>query len=334
VVARALLVASCALALLTACSSAPLPAATVDGIDISNERVASDVALFTAMTGIAQQPCSRPEANESLESACARAMLSNIIQETVLSEYAQAHDIGTEPGAVTQAVTSLKQQVGGAEVVDRALADAHVARAVFRNLARRVVLFGNVQTAVAAELVSPDDVRAAYDGDPMAYTTLHAEHILVDTQSEADDVYAEVTRPGATEQDFLDLAKRVSNDQTADLGTVPATQLDQDFVRAALALEPGEISAPVHTQFGWHVIRLVDANVRPFASARASIEGQLSQQAFNDWFDRAMRAATIEVNPRYGRWDASIPGVVPITSTATGSPTSAPATGSASPAAP
>jgi parvulin-like peptidyl-prolyl isomerase len=334
VVARALLLASLALALLSGCSSAPLPAATVDGIDISNQRVANDVALFTAMTGIVQQPCSQPEANETLESACARAMLSNLIQETVLAEYATAHDIATEPDAVTQAVIGLKQQVGGVEVVDKALADADVPRAAFRNLARRVVLFGNVQTAVADELVSPQDVRAAYDADPLAYTTLHAEHILVDTQKQADEVYAEVTRPGATEQDFLDLAKRVSKDNTADLGSVPATQLDEDFVHAALELEPGEISPPVHTQFGWHVIRLVDANVTPFASARASIEGQLSQQAFNDWLDRALRSATIEVNPRYGRWDASLPGVLPITSTATGSATQAAGAGTPSPAVP
>jgi hypothetical protein len=334
VVARAILLASLVLALLSGCSSAQLPAATVDGIDISNERVANDVDLFTAMTAIAQQPCSQPETNETLEAACARAMLSNLIEETVLGEYASAHDIGTEPGAVTRTVIGLKQQVGGAEVVDQALADANVSLAAFRNLARRVVLFGNVQTAVADELVSEADVRAAYEADPLAYTTLHAEHILVDTRKQADEVYREVTAPGATEQDFLDLAKRASKDNTADLGSLPATQLDRDFVHAALALRPGEISPPVHTQFGWHVIRLVDANVTPFASARASIEGQLSQRAFNDWLDRELHAATIEVNPRYGRWDASVPGVLPITSTATGSAAPAAGAGSPSPTAP
>jgi peptidyl-prolyl cis-trans isomerase SurA len=334
VIARKILPVLVSFALLSACSSAQPPAATVDGVEISNEQVASDVALFTAMTAIAQQPCGQPDANESQESACARSMLSNLIQEAVLAEYATAHDITTEAGAVSQAVSDLKAQVGGAQVVDDALAKASVSPEAFRNLARRIVLFGNVQTAVAADLVSAADIRAIYDENPIQYTSLHAEHILVDTEHEADDVYAEVTAPGATEQDFLDLAKKVSNDSAGDLGSIAATELDADFVEAALALKPGEISPPVHTQFGWHVIRLVETSVSPFASVRVAIEQQLSQQAFTNWFDQQLRAATVDVNPRYGRWDVSLPAVVRITSTATGSASATPATGAPSPAVP
>jgi peptidyl-prolyl cis-trans isomerase SurA len=334
VIARGIFVAFMSFALFSACSSAQPPAATVDGVEISNERVASDVALFTAMTAIAQAPCSQPDVGESQESACARAMLSNLIQEAVLTKYAKAHDISTEAGAVSQAVIGLKAQVGGAQVVDDALAKEKVPPEAFRNLARRIVLFGNVQTAVAAGLVGADDVRASYDEDPTPYTSVHAEHILVDTEGDADDVYAEVTQPGSTEQDFLDLAKEVSNDAAGDLGSIAASQLDPDFLKAALELEPGEISAPVHTQFGWHVIRLVETSVAPFATVRDTIQQQLSQQAFTDWFDQQLRAATVEVNPRYGRWDVSLPGVVRITSTATGSASATPATGAPSPVTP
>jgi parvulin-like peptidyl-prolyl isomerase len=338
VAARRIFVALVSFALLSACSSATPPAATVDGIGISNERVASDVALFTAVTAIAQQACGEPDPGESQQSACARAMLSNLIQEKVLSEYADAHDIRTDAGDVSQAVNSLKAQVGGAQVLDKALADGHVPVEAFRNLARRVVLFGNVQTAVAADLVTADDVRANYEDNAGQYTSVHAEHILVSTQREADDVYAKVTRPEATEQDFLDLAKQVSIDTSAkknsgDLGPIAATDLDPDFLQAALALKPGEISSPVQTQFGWHVIRLVESSVTPFASVRGTIEQQLSQQAFTDWFSRQLRAATVEVNPRYGRWDVSLPAVVRITSTATGSASAAPETGAPSPVA-
>jgi parvulin-like peptidyl-prolyl isomerase len=329
VTARRILVALASFGLLSACSSAQPPAATVDGIDISNERVASDVALFTAVTSIAQQPCGQPDAGESQESACARAMLSNLIQEAVLAEYADAHDIHTESGAVSQAVVDLQAQVGGAEVVDAALASEHVSAAAFRNLARRIVLFGNVQTAVAADLVSAADVRASYDDNPDQYTSLHAQHILLATEREADDVYAEVMRPAASEQDFLDLAKEVSTDPTSDLGSLQASQLDADFVRAALALKPGEISRPVQTQFGWHVIRLVETSMAPFVTVRATIQQQLSQQAFTVWFEQQLRVATVDVNPRYGRWDVSLPGVVRISSTATGSASAGPSSSGA-----
>ena len=257
----------------------------MDGVDISNERVASDVALFTAVTAIAQQPCAQPEADESQASACARAMLSNLIQERVIADYAAAHDITTDAGAVSQAVNDLKAQVGGAQVVDDALAKEHVPPDAFRNLARRVVLFGNVQTAVAADLVSAADVRASYDEDPGQYASLHAEHILVDTQKEANDAYAQVTADGATEEDFLALAKDISIDPSAqqnsgDLGPIQASELDPTFVEAALALKPGEISQPVQTQFGWHVIRLVErASRRSRACAARSSSSSRSRRS-------------------------------------------------------
>src|SRR5207244_6439940 len=89
------------------------------------------------------------------------------------------------------------------------------------------------------------------------------------SKAEAEHVYAEVTAPGATEKTFQDLAKKVSIDTGSassggDLGIQTASTFDPTFAQAALALKLGEISKPVHTQFGWHVIRLVSKDVKPF----------------------------------------------------------------------
>ena len=96
-----------------------------------------------------------------------------------------------------------------------------------------------------------------------------------------------------------------------------------DFVAGALALKPGEISAPVQTQFGWHVILLVSVDVQPFADVEAQLRSQQATQVYADWFRATIASADIEVNPRIGRFDAATGEVLPIRSTATGLPTSA-----------
>ena len=72
-----------------------------------------------------------------------------------------------------------------------------------------------MQTAVASAKSSDADLRQQYQEQTSRYTTVQVDHILVKTKAEADEVYAQVTAPGATEQDFLDLAKEVSIDPTS-----------------------------------------------------------------------------------------------------------------------
>jgi foldase protein PrsA len=151
---------------------------------------------------------------------------------------------------------------------------------------------------------------------------------LVKTKAEAEAVYRQVTAPGATRADFLKLAKNVSIDPTAaqNSGALPATPASK-FVKpiadAALAMKPGDISRPVHTPFGWHVIHLVDKQITAFAQVRKQAEAT----GFRDWVRQQDQAGAIDVDPSFGRFDPSTLQVVRITSTDP-SATTSPATGS------
>jgi hypothetical protein len=78
----------------------------------------------------------------------------------------------------------------------------------------------------------------------------------------------------------------------------------------------------VHTQFGWHVIELISAKVTPFEQVKSQLVAQQGGGAFVQWLKGRLSSAKVEVNPRYGRFDRSTGNVVPITSTATGQPSS------------
>src|SRR5207245_1731299 len=122
-------------------------------------------------------------------------------------------------------------------------------------------------------------------------------HILVKTKAEADRIFARVTR-----RNFAGLARRYSTDtgsasRGGDLGTTRATALDPTFVRAALSLRPGQISGPVQTQFGWHVIRLISERVLPFSQVRRQLVLASAGPVFTAWL-RARAGTGVDVNPR------------------------------------
>src|ERR1700759_704341 len=92
---------------------------------------------------------------------------------------------------------------------------------------------------------------------------VHARHILVETEDEAKAVKAELDK-GA---DFAELAKTKSKDPGAsdggDLGYFTKDQMVPEFAEVAFKLDVGQISDPVKTQFGWHIIKVEDKRTKP-----------------------------------------------------------------------
>jgi hypothetical protein len=324
---RASAIALVACLALVSCSSAKPPAAIVEGERITDEQLAHDVSLFSFLAAVNQSQCGQPASGESAHSACARFTLSNVIQIDLAKHYASAHDIKVDDKSVTDTISRLETGLGGAAKLDAQLKASGITRTDLADLARRLLLFGAVRTAVGGRSVTDAELQQLYEQDKTQFTQLHVEHILVDTQAEAERIAER-----ATPQNFGALAKKYSIDPSAkqnagDLGTVSASQLDQAFVAAALALKPGEISPPVQTQFGWHVILLVDPpQVTPFEQVRDQLMTQASGQAFDTWLRGQLLKAQITVNPKYGRFDPTTGEVAPIRSTATGS--AAPTAGS------
>ena len=148
--------------------------------------------------------------------------------------------------------------------------------------------------------VKPDDaaLRAYYDSHKSQFEQVKASHILIrfkgspvpvregqkdltpeDALAKAQEIRKKLAEGG----DFAALAKSDSDDtgtaqQGGSLGTFPHGQMVPDFEKAAFALTPGQISDPVKTQFGYHIIR-VDLKVeKKFDDAKADLEKQMKPQ--------------------------------------------------------
>ena len=126
---------------------------------------------------------------------------------------------------------------------------------------------------------------------------VRARHILVATEAEAKEI-AERLKKG---DDFAALAKEKSKDPNAeggDLGFFSRDQMLKPFEDAAFALDVGQISEPVQTQFGWHIIKLEEKRDQPlptFDQVKAVIIAQLVQAKAQEVIGGLRDAAKIEV---------------------------------------
>ncbi len=119
---------------------------------------------------------------------------------------------------------------------------------------------------------------------------VRASHILVESKEEAQAIVERV-KGG---DDFADVAREKSTGPSAssggDLGYFERGQMVPTFSDAAFALEVDEISEPVQTQFGWHVIKVTDRRQAP-APTLDEMRGELSQQLTNDIVDEIIDGA-------------------------------------------
>ena len=126
---------------------------------------------------------------------------------------------------------------------------------------------------------------------------VHARHILVETEDEAKAVEEELKK-GA---DFAELAKKKSKDPGAsdggDLGFFTKDQMVPEFSAVAFALEPGKISDPVKSQFGWHIIKVEEKRNRKapdFEQVKGQIETYVTRKAQAEYVAKLREAAKIE----------------------------------------
>jgi peptidyl-prolyl cis-trans isomerase C len=126
---------------------------------------------------------------------------------------------------------------------------------------------------------------------------VHARHILVATEDEAKAIEALLKKGG----DFAALAKEKSKDPSAadggDLGYFTKEQMVPEFAEAAFKLEKGQISDPVKTQFGWHIIKIEDKRTKPtptFDEVKSQLQTYVEHRTQADMVQKLRSAANIE----------------------------------------
>lgn len=155
--------------------------------------------------------------------------------------------------------------------------------------------------------VSDKDVKDYYEKHKEDFTTvsqIRASHILVKTEEEAKKILERLKKG----ENFAKIAKKISIDHGSaknggDLGFFSKGQMVPEFEAAAVKLKPGEISEPVKTQFGYHIIKVMDKKqgqiiefekVKDFISQRLSAEKQ--KEVFDSYIEGLKKTYKVEIN--------------------------------------
>ena len=191
----------------------------------------------------------------------------------------------------------LMAQAARADKLDQTL-DYKAELAYLQDRALRQAYF----EAEIAKSITPDTVKAAYDEYVKAFqpqVEVHAEHILVKTEAEAQDIEKQLAG-GAK---FEDIAKAKSIDTGSaanggDLGFFGKGQMVKPFEDAAFALKAGEVSQPVQSQFGWHVIKLIETRQtqpQTFDQLSAQLQQQVVVKVFDAAIEKLKAGTTIDI---------------------------------------
>ena len=179
----------------------------------------------------------------------------------------------------------------------------------------RAFLAGRMIDRIAARPLDEAAVQAAYEaqfGGVEPATEWNASHILVETETEARAIVQQL----ADGADFAELAMEKSTGPSGPrggaLGWFGAGQMVPAFQAAVEGLEPGAVSEPVETQFGWHVVKLNETRLTeapPLEEVRAQVEQALREAQVDAEIQRLTEAAAVtraevEIDPAVIRDDA------------------------------
>lgn len=150
--------------------------------------------------------------------------------------------------------------------------------------------------------LSDAEVKTFFDQNEDKFTVgtkIRASHILVGTEQEAVDILERLNK-GEKFEKLAELSKDTGSAQKGgDLGYFGRGQMVPEFEQAALSLKPGEVSKPVKTRFGYHVIKLIDiqkGEPANFEQSMESIKKQLLGEKRKSVFDSFVKKLKADIN--------------------------------------
>ena len=249
-------------------------------------------------------------------------VLSGLIQIQLLEAKATEADKTTGKEMADKKLADAKTHLGSEEKVDNQLKLMGMTREEFT---AKLVQQSTAEAVVKRELkvnVTDDDVKKYYEDNPSRFEQpeqVHAAHILLATKDMktntelTEDKKAaklklaqDLVKRARAGEDFGKLAKEYSEDPgSKDKGgeyTFPRGQMVAEFEAAAFSLSPGQVSDVVTTQFGYHVIKVIDkipAKKVEFAKVSPDIKEYLAQQAMSkqlpDFLAQLKKDAGVEI---------------------------------------
>jgi peptidyl-prolyl cis-trans isomerase C len=244
-----------------------------------------------------------PRAKEVL-----RQILDNLIDRELLLQQAKSLKMAVPAQQVDTQMQQLLKRFPSQEAFEQALTAQNLSLdAVKKDVERQMLRQQLVKKEILDKVtVSAGDVQTFYDKNKDKYVEeeqVRARHILIKVPPEAspaDDTKLKGKADDALKrakqgEDFAVLATELSDDSSkgngGDLGFFPRGRMVAPFEEVAFALQPGQMSEVVRTQFGYHIIKVEEhktGRALPFDEAKSQVKEDLTQQQTYERYQQYM----------------------------------------------
>ncbi|CAA9449557.1 MAG: Peptidyl-prolyl cis-trans isomerase PpiD [uncultured Rubrobacteraceae bacterium] len=312
---------------------------TFDGGDVTEGEVTEGIErLYSGQAAASGQPAPEVEPGSPQFEAAKSQVVPQLVAFNLGKAYAEENGIEVTGEEIEAEVEQTKEQVGQQaqaagqdltpdEAFQEALSQFGYTEDDFREEVRTGLTLEKVrEEAVGGEGPTEQEIEDFYEENKETRFTLPERrcirHILFSPDEE--ETAQEVKQQLDDGEDFAELAQEYSQDpgsaeQGGDLGCNPEGGFVPEFDEAAFSAEEGEISDPVETEFGFHVLEVTDIQEEeevPLEEAAPEIEDQLNQQRqateFEAWIDSELESRNVTYLPGYDpNEQPQIPGLPP-----------------------
>lgn len=229
---------------------------------------------------------SRDELHERLVDQYGQELLDSLITEKVIDQEAKKENVKVTQKEIDEEKAVYAESYGGEDALKQTLESSGLTMADFEEdiesyLATKKLLEPRIE-------ISEEDMKAYFDENKDSFAQeeqVSASHILVEDEKTANEVIEKLKDGG----DFAELAAEYSTDESnkdagGDLGFFGKGDMVEEFEKAAFALEPGKISEPVKTEYGYHVIRVAEKQ-----EAKEAVYEDVKEEVKNTLFETEMQ---------------------------------------------
>ncbi len=238
-------------------------------------------------------------------------VIQQLVEREILLTAAAERKLTASDAEVETRIKGVKTNFPDEAGFKKALAENGIDYNAFRTHVAQSVLIEKLRDSLTKDAtVSIPQAQEAFAKNEDHFKIqeeVKASHILVKTEKEAKDLVAKL-KGGA---DFAELARKHSEDTGSkdsggDLGFFARGRMVPEFEQAAFGMKPGQLSEPIKSQFGYHVIKVADRHQprnRPFEEVKSEILDQMlkgkKEKDFGDWLTKQKDTAKVVIRPQY-----------------------------------
>ena len=261
----------------------------VNGQEITKEELSDRLEILKKFYTLKYKVDFSKSGGRATEEKLEKAVLDQIVMETLLQQEAKRRNIAVSAAEVNQAVQAWKNtQFASPGEAERFLRENEIEPAELKREKQYELLLGKLKQDVLsseASEVTEDECRAYFAQHKSRYgypEIVRARHIVVKDRLKAEQLLAKLN----SGVDFAELAREFSEDKASavkggDLGYFSKGQMVPPFEKAAFSLEKDKISSIIQTEYGYHIIKVLDhkpAEELEYSDVREEVKQLLGQQ--------------------------------------------------------